>query len=263
MKTEIESPNLELPVVNDGKNNNNNSSLHVNTDDKLPNKSQHDERDGSKTAPNNAAVNGESPLVKLWRKRVHDFCESSAWMSFMGVLTIWTLYQGDIRQAGTHKEADLAFEVIISICFFLFAIEIFLQCFYKEGYLVIPTWEPENGESFRELWEKRLRLGSFYFWMDVVATFTLIFDMDWMLDSATQQALNGGGSQSAAGGNAARVGARVGRIIRLVRMVRLVRIGKLYKYALAILTNTKIEEEVDDTEASKVGTAMADLTNRR
>ena len=184
----------------------------------------------------------------------------------MGLLTIWTLYQGDIRLAATHKDADLAFEVIISICFFLFSIEIFLQCFYKDGYLVLPKWdegERAGGESVWQAWERRLSFGSFYFWMDIVATFTLIFDMDWVLDTATQQALNGGGAQSAQGGNAARVGARIGRIIRLIRMIRLVRIGKLYKYALAVLTNTKVEEEKDDTEESKVGTAMADLTNRR
>ncbi len=208
-------------------------------------------------------------LISKWRQRVQDFCEGSFWMAFMGLLTIWTLYQGDIRDAATDKDADLAFEVIISICFFLFSIEIFLQCFYKDGYCFLPEWQPADGESFRELWEKRLRFGSFYFWMDVVATFTLIFDMDWMLDSATQEALNGGGSQAATGGNAVRVGSRVGRIIRLVRMVRLIRIGKLYKYATRVMcspdgANLKPEEEEErELEASKVGTAMGDLTNRR
>eukprot|EP01040_Poterioochromonas_malhamensis_P015105 gene15105-16847_t len=209
--------------------------------------------------------------VQKWKKSVEEFCEGSFWMAFMGLLTIWTLYQGDIRDAATGKEADLAFEVIISICFFLFSIEIFLQCFYKEGYLILPKWEAENGDGFWTVWEKRLSFGSFYFWMDIVATFTLIFDMDWMLDTATQQALNGGGSQAATAGSAVRVGSRVGRIIRLVRMVRLIRIGKLYKYGTRVMCAPKEvqaqllkeQEEEEEVEESKVGTAMADLTNRR
>eukprot|EP01040_Poterioochromonas_malhamensis_P004640 gene4640-4972_t len=49
-------------------------------------------------------------LISKWRQRVQDFCEGSFWMGFMGLLTIWTLYQGDIRDAATGKEADLAFE---------------------------------------------------------------------------------------------------------------------------------------------------------
>ena len=205
-------------------------------------------------------------------------------MGFMGLLTIWTLYQGDIRLAATHKDADLAFEVIISICFFLFSIEIFLQCFYKDGYLVLPKWdegERAGGESVWQAWERRLSFGSFYFWMDVVATFTLIFDMDWMLDTATQQALNGG-HQVAMGGNVARIGARVGRILRIARIVRFTRIGKLYRYAgsCVFLLQSKIIENVsekpkkkqlseeeklklDNVEESIVGLVMADLTNRR
>jgi hypothetical protein len=196
--------------------------------------------------------------------RIANVLEGSVYMSLMGVLTIWTLFQGDIRVAATEKDADLPFQVIISICFFLFSLEILLQCFYKEGYLNLPEWKGEEGESFYEKWERRSKIGSFYFWMDIVASFTLVMDMNWMLDASTQQAFQGGGSQSAKGGNAARIGARVGRIIRLVRMVRLARIGKLYKYAVAVITNSKVEETAEEqTEGSKVGAEMADVTNRR
>jgi hypothetical protein len=183
----------------------------------------------------------------------------------MGLLTIWTLYQGDIKYAATEKPADGGFLAIISICFFLFVFEIILQCFYKEGYLIIPAWEGEAGETFYQRWTRRLSIGSFYFWMDIIATGTILMDLDWMIGTAGVEAVNGGGTQTAAGGNAVRLGARIGRILRLVRMVRLVRIGKLYKYAVVFFTGKelKAEEEEENLEQSRVGAAMSDLTNRR
>jgi hypothetical protein len=205
------------------------------------------------------------------KKNVEAVAESSQAMVVMGILTMWTLFQGDIRLAATEKDADLPFQVIISICFFLFATETLLQCFYKEGYLNLPSWNGEEQEDFIQKWKRRFTFGSFYFWMDIVATFTLVMDMDWMLDSATQQAFQGGGAQSAKGASAIRVGARIGRVIRLVRMVRLARIGKLYKYANQVMCSPNLKDQnivglnndEDELEESKVGTAIADITNRR
>jgi hypothetical protein len=206
---------------------------------------------------------------EVLKKRIERFCESAQMMVVMGILTIWTLFQGDIRLAGTEKNADLAFQVIISICFFFFSIEILLQCFYKNGYLNLPSWNSEEAEDFLSKWKRRFTLGSFYFWMDIVASFTLVMDMDWMLDSATQSAFQGGKDQISKSASAIRVGARVGRVIRLVRMVRLARIGKLYKYANQILCSyglhdrNVVQMEEEEAEESHVGAAIADITNRR
>lgn len=218
--------------------------------------------------------------LETLRLKIEEICESTTSIYLMSLLTLWTLYQGDIRLAATSKEADFPFEVIISVCFFLFSIEIILQCFYKEGYLALPIWQDaEPGESFLSRWEKRLSIGSFYFWMDVIATFTLIFDMYWMLDSKTEEAFNG--NDQASVGNAARIGARVGRILRVARIVRFTRIGRLYRYAtlsfyalqqeiihrISGTTKKQLAEEeklkLDNVEESKVGLIMADLTNRR
>lgn len=210
------------------------------------------------------------------KKKVEVVNENSYVLLFMGILTFWTLYQRDIRLTSTTMEADFVFEILISFCFFMFSLEILLQCFYKEGYFNIPTWELENSyETFLEKWYRRIfSFGSFYFWMDVIASFTLIMDMNWMLDHQMEMAFQSSNStQTAKGANAIRVGARIGRVIRLVRMVRLTRIGKLYKYANQVLCTFDAksqkehvknrDEDENEVEESKIGLLMADLTNRR
>lgn len=201
-----------------------------------------------------------------YKKFVHfleAFCESRYFVGLMGILTIWTLYQTDIRLAGTEKEADTAFLGIVSACFFLFAFEIIAQSLYKSDYFILPKWEPEPGETWSKTWFRRSQIGSFYFWLDIIATLTLIMDIRWILGDAAFQTINGGGQQSAQGASAAKTGSRLGRVIRLVRMVRLTRLAKLYKYATLFMGLSKEEEGEEDGEESKVGAAMSDLTNRR
>jgi hypothetical protein len=189
--------------------------------------------------------------------------ESSYWSSFMTLVTIWTLFQTDIKYAATGVEADAGFEAVISIFFFLFIFEITAQSIYKEDYFILPNWEAEPGETQYETWVRRCSVGSFYFWMDVVATSSIILDMKWIIGTKGIVSINGGGNQAASGGQAAKSGSRLGRLIRLVRMVRLTRLAKLYKYAYAVLTGKKVDSDEEDDFESRVGAAMSDLTNRR
>lgn len=108
---------------------------------------------------------------------VEYFAESTPFVMLMSVLTIWALYNSDIKFAATTKEADLAFEVIISIAFFLFILEIFASCFYKPDYLYIPQWKALEDEEWHETWLRRLQFGSFYFWLDWIATATLVLEV--------------------------------------------------------------------------------------
>merc|ERR1719161_2905824 len=113
----------------------------------------------------------------------------------------------------------------------LFALELTRQCLVVEDY----KW-------------------SFFFWLDTIATASLIPDIKWIVDPLT--AMYGGGEDQAAGGQgsvaragrASRAGTRAGRIVRLVRLVRLIRIVKLYKRAV----------EQQDKSAQKEGTAPGD-----
>lgn len=95
----------------------------------------------------------------------------------MIIMTIWALYQTDIRLAGTDLEADTGFEAVISIIFFFFLFEIGLQCLYKNEYFERPKWSPEPDETWLDTWYRRTQIGSFYFWLDWIAALSLIFEV--------------------------------------------------------------------------------------
>jgi len=203
------------------------------------------------------------------KARINNFIESPAVVAVMSTCTIWALFSDDIRLSGTDMSADTGFEAVISICFFLFLSEIILASYCKgQEYLYIPPdfTKVLPGETFLSSITRRLEVGSFYFWLDLIATVSLIFDMNWVIGDSLAS-----GKQSAKGGNAARAGARAGRIVRLVRMVRLIRLVRLYKYAsklsakdsaAAIITSEEGEDVILPPE-SKVGAALTDLTTRR
>eukprot|EP01031_Cornospumella_fuschlensis_P027048 gene27048-32682_t len=225
--------------------------------------------------------NDEPTLDSIRWARFRLTCEQigehPAFSIMMTILTFWALYQTDIRLSATDKDADVGFEVVISMVFFIFLFEIGLQCIYSEDYLALPDWNALPDEFWYETWSRRLKFGSFYFWLDLVASVSLIFDMEWMLGTDSYNDISGAGILSAKAGNASSSGAQASRIVRLIRMVRLVRMMKLYRYVTLYLDKRKrqaakdpTKEENKEKEAeeeapaeSKVGAAMSDLTSRR
>jgi hypothetical protein len=86
-------------------------------------------------------------------------------------------------------------------------------------------------------------LNSFFFWLDLVSTASLITDiepmMDWLSNLGQEENT---GAEDGAGDNAdtvslarasrgAKLGSKAGRLTRVIRIIRLVRIVKLYKSA--------------------------------
>lgn len=67
----------------------------------------------------------------------------------------------------------------------------------------------------------------FFFWLDILATFSMLFDIGWIMDNVNNASQADSASSLAKSSRAA----RVTRIVRLVRLIRLVRIVKLYKQA--------------------------------
>jgi len=74
-------------------------------------------------------------------------------------------------------------------------------------------------------------LFSFYFWLDLIATLSLIPDIGFIDVASIFSGDDGdvGSADQARAGRAARAGTRAGRVVRIIRLVRLVRIMKLYK----------------------------------
>ena len=108
---------------------------------------------------------------------VEIVAESAPVTIIMSLFTIWALFGDDIRLSSTTKESDEGFLIVISIAFFLFLLEILASSYYKEGYLNLPNLTYVKGQSITSLLGNLCNFGSFYFWLDVIATLSLIFEV--------------------------------------------------------------------------------------
>ena len=77
----------------------------------------------------------------------------------MTTATLYALFSSDIRHWFTNKDSDIFFFSILIIAFGLFSIELLIQCCVKDEYKY-----------------------SFFFWLDFIATFSLILDVPWLID---------------------------------------------------------------------------------
>lgn len=183
---------------------------------------------------------------------VKTIFESEVMIVIMLILTIWALYGEDLKIACTDKDADLAFEVIISLAFFLFMLEMIAQAFYNDDYFNIPKYwtgkKDENEETTpNSSFLERFQFGSFYFWLDFVATLSLLLDMQWIIGDSLMNKINGSDTIDANNpAEASRATTTSAKVVRVIRMVRLVRIAKLYKYG-AKLKNEQLAAFLDFT----------------
>eukprot|EP00921_Rhytidocystis_pertsovi_P022727 GHVQ01036273.1.p1 GENE.GHVQ01036273.1~~GHVQ01036273.1.p1 ORF type:complete len:826 (-),score=72.14 GHVQ01036273.1:4421-6898(-) len=193
--------------------------------------------------------------------RMDAFMDGKYMAIFMGLLTVFALCGEDIRVAFFEKSADPVFFVLFSICLALFGAEIIVFCIVKEGY----KW-------------------GFFFWLDVLATISLVADIQWLINWLAPVRQYGVGntfddlstfqtSDTSTGGSSV---LEAGKVVRLVRLIRLIRVIKLYK----IITerNESDEEErlkeqarealnakqaaLKRIEASRLGKQLSDKITR-
>ena len=133
--------------------------------------------------------------------------ESYPFVIFITLVTVYSLFFDDIRVVAFEADSDNVFFGLTSASFCIFTFEILFGSICREGYFL-----------------------SFFFWLDIVATCSMVTDVGWIWQIIL------GVRSSPKAGNAAQLvnvarAARVTRIIRIVRLVRLIRIVKLYKQA--------------------------------
>lgn len=178
--------------------------------------------------------------------------DNSAWVGFTTFLTFYALTGDDIRIIATDKPTDMIFNINTIVCVVVFFLEVILNLLGKNDYL-----------------------GSFFFYLDVASTFTLVFDLTWV--SEWIQGGSGGGEQMRSG-RTARVGARLGRVVRVLRLVRIIKIYKSYYEVRQRRERKKLAEEEDDWDEadyeavenaenkeseSRVGKKLSEMTTRR
>ncbi len=113
-----------------------------------------------------------------WKINIEAFIESNAVIIFMTIVTIFVLFINDIQYAASPTTYDNAIDIGQCISFGLFIVEIILSCICKENYLF-----------------------SFFFWLDVIATLSLIQDISFifnpMINGSTPTTTTGSSTQKA------------------------------------------------------------------
>mmetsp|Transcript_26988 Transcript_26988/g.63138 ORF Transcript_26988/g.63138 Transcript_26988/m.63138 type:complete len:906 (+) Transcript_26988:272-2989(+) len=233
----------------------------------------------------------DAPEEGTMQAHVLSLLDHKVIQAVMGVLTVYALFGDDVRlmsDTDDPESTDSMFLGLSSLAFFAFIIEFLMSCFAKPGYLgTIDIQIPGvNSTKFK------FSIASFYFWLDIIATASLITELTWAVQrdpssileldlgisgGGTASSVDAGGAVGAArAGRASRAGARAGRVIRLVRMVKLF---KLYQSSKEDPKkgsgpgSTVSPEEATEGGAgegeeeilaeSHVGKTMGDLTTQR
>jgi hypothetical protein len=94
------------------------------------------------------------------KNRVREFIDGKYVTIVMTLVTLWALFGDDIRMAATDKPADLFFFISFLISLVLFFLELIVTSIVFNEYKY-----------------------SFFFWLDVIATISLIPDVPWIWDN--------------------------------------------------------------------------------
>ena len=94
------------------------------------------------------------------RQRVRELVEGKYITLLMTFLTLFALFGDDFRLWFFSKPADPYFFAILMVALFLFALEILINAAVLDEFKY-----------------------SFFFWLDIIATISLLPDIDWVVDA--------------------------------------------------------------------------------
>ena len=143
----------------------------------------------------------------------------------MTTVTVYALLADDFRLIFFEKEMDYYFYWMSSFSLSFFLLELFLASLATPDYFL-----------------------GFYFWLDLIATLSLVTDIAWIWDpimgTSDVDASNAESAGSVArAGRSARIGTRASRVARIIRLIRLIRVVKLYKNAQAAMLREQMRKE--------------------
>jgi hypothetical protein len=173
---------------------------------------------------------------------ISAFLNSTPFIISMTIFTIFAMFMSDIQSAYMPANVDFPFDIADCILFTIFSMEILLGAISKKDYV-----------------------GSFFFWLDVISTLSLLQDISFILeryltgydslnletpfyDNFNLTFVNKGKGSKQATNSIQKLSSatRATRVLRIIRIVRLIRIVKLYKSAL--LAREKMERKKKQKE---------------
>jgi hypothetical protein len=112
--------------------------------------------------------------TQTWKEKVVLLIDHNISTIVMTIITIYALFGDDIRMLAFEKKDDDVFYSLSVISLFAFLLELVLSSIAKPDYL-----------------------NSFYFWLDLVATVSLVPDIGWIWNPMIGQEEDSGGSNDA------------------------------------------------------------------
>lgn len=126
---------------------------------------------------------------------MHRFIDHPKIQLILLVVTLYSLFADDYRVLSSKKQVDRIYDVFCIICLVVFAFEI----------VVAAIWKP-------------MYMSSYYFYLDIISTASLILDFSPVSDAIIVFGYTGNSGIS-----------KIGNLLKLIRLFRLVRISKIYK----------------------------------
>ena len=93
----------------------------------------------------------------VWKVKIEQFLENYVVVIIMSTITVYTLFFDDIRVLAIDKQHDDICFGITCFCFAAFWVEIFFASISREVYFL-----------------------TFFFWLDIVSTISMIPDIGWI-----------------------------------------------------------------------------------
>lgn len=188
---------------------------------------------------------------------------------FMTLMALFVLFGDWIRILAFPQSADPTFAVLTNIAFFLFVMELVMNCWAKSDFSM-------------GVFHVRGYMFNFFFWLDILCIISMIPDISWMASALSIDVfLSQDSSVGTMAGKAGKIGAKAGRVVRMARLVRLVKLykitsqrrreKKMIEDLKKLVENGQIDHNDIDTylernssqKQSKVGAELSDIITRR
>jgi hypothetical protein len=126
----------------------------------------------------------------------------------MGAILMMSLFLADSWVLGNAPDSDNAalYSILIAI-FVLFSLELILMSFVEKGYFL-----------------------SFFFWLDLLGTFSIIIDIAWISNRFIPNSNSVSQGSVVRSTRAARLASRYGRLLRLMRIMRVFKTLPCFKF---------------------------------
>ena len=189
-----------------------------------------------------------SPMVRASSGLPHRLCKVffNPYVTgvVLGMFTLYALFGDDIRVLLFKKEDDETFYALTIACVTVFCCDIAATIKLRKGFLC-----------------------SFYFWLDVLSTLSLLPDIGWIWNEVPQSNDSNSPFNEIQGvGKASRVGARASRVSRVLRLLKLIRLVKIYRQIRQqpnVTLHGPSRENIVIPDESRIGRKMSELTTKR